>query len=143
MSDRIFGVIAFAVSCFYIWAATIIPDSFISDAIGPRTFAYIIGAIGIICSIVFIFRPDADPEWPTLKKIAELGAAVLALSVYTFLLPLIGFLFSTAMATAYLTWRLGSNFKSSLIIGIATSGGIYIVFKLILGLSLAKSPLGF
>jgi len=46
-------------------------------------------------------------------------------------------------ATAYLSWRLGTKPLSSLVTGVATSAGIYLVFHLILGLSLAKGPLGF
>ena len=143
MSDRIFGLFTLALSLFFIWAATIIPDSFIVDAIGPRTFAYIVGSIGVICSIVFIVRPDPDPEWPALHKLAEIGAATVALVVYTAALPLVGFLIATSFATAYLTWRLGSKPLSSVQIGVATSVGIYVVFKMVLGLSLATSPFGF
>ncbi|MGB0732224.1 MAG: tripartite tricarboxylate transporter TctB family protein [Pontibacterium sp.] len=143
MSDRIFGALALLLSIFYIWAATIIPDSFILDAIGPRVFAYIIGIIGIVCGLVFILQPDPEPNWPPIYKLAEIGAATLALSIYTALLPLLGFLIATSFATAYLTWRLGSSPLSSIKIGVLTSAGIYIVFRLILGLSLATSPFGF
>ncbi len=63
--------------------------------------------------------------------------------LYAWVLPEIGFVISTVFATAYLTWRLGTKPLSALVTGVATSGGIYVVFHLILGLSLAKGPLGF
>jgi putative tricarboxylic transport membrane protein len=50
---------------------------------------------------------------------------------------------ATVFATAYLSWRLGTKPLNSLVTGVATSAGIYLVFHLILGLSLAKGPLGF
>lgn len=143
MSDRIFGVVVLLLAGFYIWAATIIPDSFIMDVVGPRTFAIIIGVVGIICALVFIARPDQNPAWPSMKKFAELGAAVVVMSIYAGMLPVVGFLIATFFATAYLSWRLGSKPVGSLITGFFTSVGIYVVFRLILGLSLATSPFGF
>ena len=50
---------------------------------------------------------------------------------------------ATALAAAFLTWRLGTSILSSLISGVATSLGIYVIFHLVLGLSLARGPLGF
>lgn len=143
MSDRILGGFGLALAAFYIWAATIIPDSFMSDAIGPRTFPIMIGIVTIICSLVFILKPDADADWPGLGQLAELGLAVAVMFAYAVFLPKVGFVAATSIATFYLTWRLGSRPASSVVIGIATAIGIYVVFKLILGLSLAQGPLGF
>lgn len=143
MSDRIFGVFGLVLGAFYIWAASIIPDSFMTDVVGPRAFPYIVGAIILICSVIFVLRPDAEPVWPAMRDFAEIVFAGAVLFLYAWSLPQLGFLVSTAFATAYLTWRLGTAPLWSLVVGIATSGGIYIVFKLILGLSLAKGPFGF
>ncbi|MFC0199761.1 tripartite tricarboxylate transporter TctB family protein [Paracoccus rhizosphaerae] len=143
MSDRILGGFGLALAAFYIWAATIIPDSFMSDAIGPKTFPIIIGIVTIICSIVFILKPDVEPHWPGLGQLAELGLAVAAMFAYAMFLPTVGFVIATSVATAYLTWRLGSRPLNSVVIGISTAIGIHVVFKLILGLSLARGPFGF
>lgn len=143
MSDRILGGFGLALAAFYIWAATIIPDSFMSDAIGPRTFPVLIAVVTIICSIVFILKPDVEPHWPGLGQLAELGLAVAVMFAYAALLPQLGFIIGTSLATFYLTWRLGSRPVSSVVIGISTAIGIYVVFKLILGLSLAQGPFGF
>ncbi|MCB1343387.1 MAG: tripartite tricarboxylate transporter TctB family protein [Pseudooceanicola sp.] len=143
MSDRIFGAVGLLLAAFYIWAASIIPDSFMIDVIGPRTFPYIVGAIVAICSLVFILRPDAEPAWPGMQAFAEILFAAAALMLYAWVLPEIGFVISTVFATAYLTWRLGSPPLGSVITGVLTSGGIYLVFHTILGLSLARGPFGF
>ena len=45
MSDRIFGFFGLALSAFYFWATSIIPDSFMIDVVGPRVFPYIVGAV--------------------------------------------------------------------------------------------------
>ncbi len=143
MSDRIFGVFGLALALFYLWAASIIKDSFMVDVVGPRAFPYMVGTVLALCSIYFILRPDDEPAWPALKGFAEIICAAAVMLVYAWALPEFGFLISTVFATAYLTWRLGTLPHWALLTGVLTSGGIYIVFHLILGLSLAKGPLGF
>lgn len=143
MSDRIFGGFGLLLAIFYIWAATIIKDSFMVDVVGPRAFPYMVGTVLAICSIYFMIRPDSEPAWPAFRKFTEIVFAAAVMLLYAWALPKFGFLISTVFATAYLTWRLGTKPLWSLVTGVLTSGGIYIVFHLILGLSLAKGPLGF
>ncbi|MGV0909886.1 tripartite tricarboxylate transporter TctB family protein [Martelella sp. FOR1707] len=143
MSDRIFGGIGFVIAIFFAWQASIIQESFLTDAVGPKVFPYIIAAVMGISSVYFLVKPDPEPHWPRAGRLAEIGLAVLVLAAYAELLPVAGFVVATAVAAAYLTWRLGSRPIESLIIGIATSVGIYIIFHLVLGLSLARGPFGF
>ncbi|MWB76595.1 tripartite tricarboxylate transporter TctB family protein [Pseudooceanicola sp. 216_PA32_1] len=143
MSDRIFGVVGLLLAAGYIWAALLIEESFLSDAVGPKTFPIIIAAILALASIAIILRPDAEPEWPTLGRLAEIAAAAVVMILYAQLLPEIGFVIATALAAAYLTWRLGSGLVGTVLTGVGTSVGIYVVFHLVLGLSLARGPLGF
>lgn len=143
MSDRIFGGVGLALAIFYIWAASTIKLTFMVDLVGPRTFPYIIGAGLALTSIYMMLCPDDEPDWPALGGVMEILAATVVMLLYGRFLPEIGFIISTALATAYLTWRLGTLPLWSLVVGVSTSVGIYIVFHLILGLSLAKGPLGF
>jgi putative tricarboxylic transport membrane protein len=143
MGDRLFGGIGLALAAFFIWQATQIQLSFISDPVGPRTFPIIIGVLLGLSSLAMILRPDPKPHWPSAARLAEIGAAVLVLVAYSQALPTLGFLISTALTAAYLTWRLGTAPLMALVAGVATALGIYVVFHLILGLSLAEGPLGF
>lgn len=143
MSDRIFGGFGLLLAIFYIWAASIIKDSFMVDVVGPRAFPYIVGTVLGICSLYFILRPDDEPAWPLFRDFTEIVFAAAVMLLYAWMLPEFGFLISTVFATAYLTWRLGTKPLWSLVTGVLTSGGIYVVFHLILGLSLAKGPFGF
>ena len=68
---------------------------------------------------------------------------MIVLVAYAQLLPVLGFLISTAVAAAFLSWRLGAGLIQAIIAGILISVGIYVVFHLILGLSLARGPFGF
>ena len=90
-----------------------------------------------------MLKPDAAPEWPAFAKLFEIGMAIAAMVAYAILLPVLGFVIATALASAFLTWRLGTKPVSSVVAGIGTSVGIYVIFHLVLGLSLARGPFGF
>ena len=143
MSDRIFGAIGLLLAVLFAYSALQIQESFLSDAVGPKAFPLIIAAILAISSIAIILKPDSEPDWPNVKRLAEIFAALVVMLAYAELLPVVGFAISTAVASAYLTWRLGSKPIQSVIIGLSISASIYVVFHLIFGLSLAKGPLGF
>ncbi|MBN7787707.1 tripartite tricarboxylate transporter TctB family protein [Ponticoccus gilvus] len=142
MSDRIFGVVGLLLAIGYVFAALAIEESFLSDAVGPKAFPLIIAAVLGLSSLVIALRPDAEPVWPALGRLVEVGAAVVAMILYAQLLPVAGFVLATAFAAAYLAWRLGSTPIEAVLTGIGTSVGIYVIFHLILGLSLAKGPWG-
>lgn len=142
MSDRIFGIIGIVLAAFYAWQATLIRESFISDAVGPKTFPIIIATVLGLSSVYCLVKPDPAPDWPRFGRLAEIGLATLVLLAYAVALPEIGFLIATAAAATYLTWRLGTRPLQSVVAGVLTSAGIFIVFRMILGLSLARGPLG-
>jgi len=143
MSDRIFGGVGLALAAFFIWGATLIELPFISDPVGPRTFPMIIAAVLGLASLTVLLRPDAEPHWPAIGRLAEIAGAVVVMAAYALFLPEVGFVIATAVASAFLTWRLGTAPVWALVSGVLTSLGIYAVFHLILGLSLARGPLGF
>lgn len=143
MTDRIFGACGLAVAIFFVWQATRIELSFISDPVGPRTFPVIIGVLMGLASLVILIKPDAAPHWPAASRLIEIAVAVIVMMAYALALPEYGFLASTAVASAFLTWRLGTTPLWSLVTGMLTSLGIYTVFHLILGLSLPRGPFGF
>ncbi|WP_341871953.1 tripartite tricarboxylate transporter TctB family protein [Roseivivax halodurans] len=143
MSDRVLGGVGLALAVFYAWAATIIPEPFSSDAIGPDGFPMIIAAILGVSSIYFVLKPDPEPQWPSLNRLAEIGFALLVMFAYAQVLPVLGFVFATVIITAYLTWRLGARPLTAIFNGVGTSVGLFVLFELIFGLSLADGPLGF
>jgi len=143
MSDRIFAGFGLALAAFLIWGATQIELSFISDPVGPRSFPIIIAIIMALSSLVVLVRPDAEPHWPGAGPLLEIAVATGVMVVYAQVLSTVGFVIATAVAAAFLTWRLGTQPLWAVVTGCLTSLGIYTVFHLILGLSLARGPLGF
>ena len=143
MNDRIFGVFTLLISIFYIFSAYIVEESFISDHIGPKTYPYIVSFFLISSSLFLIFKPDIKPKWPKFGKIFEILMTAIILIMYAVFLPLIGFVFSTFFASSFISWRLGAKLTSAFTAGLIISITIFILFRKILGLSLATGPFGF
>jgi len=143
MSDRILGGGSIALAAFFVWQATLIELSFLSDPVGPKTFPIIIAAVLGLSGVAVILRPDAPAAWPALGRLLEIAVTAGVLCAYALSLPQVGFLLATAVAAAFLSWRLGAAPLSAVAAGVAISVGIYVVFHLILGLSLARGPWGF
>lgn len=143
MSDRIFGVFGILLAIGYAMSAFAIEESFLSDAVGPKAFPLIIATILGISSAVIAIKPDPEPHWPNFARLAEIFAAVVVMVLYAQFLPVAGFVIATAVASTYLSWRLGSTIVGAVLTGVGTSLGIYVIFHLVLGLSLARGPLGF
>jgi putative tricarboxylic transport membrane protein len=143
MNDRVFGVFTLLISIFYIFSAYIVEESFISDHIGPKTYPYIVSFFLISSSLLLIFKPDIKPIWPEFGKIIEILMTALILIMYAIFLPIVGFVFSTFFASSFISWRLGAKLSSAFTAGLLISVTIFILFRKILGLSLATGPFGF
>ena len=143
MNDRVFGVFTLLLTFFYIFSAYIIEESFISDHIGPKIYPYIVSFFLISSSLFLIFKPDLKPKWPEFGKLIEILMTAVILIMYAVFLPVIGFVFSTLFASSFISWRLGAKLSSAFIAGVIISVTIFILFRKILGLSLATGPLGF
>lgn len=143
MSDRALGGTGLAIAALYAWQTATIEESFLSDPVGPKGFPYIIAALLALASLAIIIRPDASPRWPGLARLTEIAVAVMAMVAYGIMLPLAGFVPATMVAAGYFSWRLGARPVEAALAGVTISVGIYLVFHLALGLTLARGPLGF
>lgn len=142
-SDRLLGAIGLILGAAFIWNAAQIETGFIVDPLGPGTFPIIIGSVLTLTSLYILIKPDPEPEWPPAPRWLEIAAAAAVLIAYALTLEQLGFVIATAIAASLLSWRLGSALHWAAVSGIGISLGMYAVFHLILGLSLAKGPLGF
>jgi putative tricarboxylic transport membrane protein len=143
MSDRLFGLAAVMLAGLMAWGASVIEESFIQDPLGPKAFPWVIAVVLALTGIYMLFKPDDEPEWPSRAKFLRIVWAIASMVLYAELLPIVGFVVTTAAAAAFLSWQLGSTIRQAAVGGALISGGIYVVFHLVLGLSLARGPLGF
>ena len=143
MSDRIFASICIALALLMAWGATVIEESFIQDPLGPKAFPLVIAVVLAACGVAMLLRPDEEPVWPRRRKQIQLLWTIGAMVLYVQFLPSAGFLIATAIGAGFLSWQLGASIKQACWGGGGISVSIYVVFKLVLGLSLARGPFGF
>lgn len=116
-SDRILGLIGLAIAALIVWRAGLIQESFIQDPLGPKAFPHVIAAVMALASLFIILRPDEEPQWPAIGRLAEIAIAVGVMVAYAQFLPEVGFVLATAVAAAFLSWRLGSPPLKAVIAG--------------------------
>ena len=114
-----------------------------SDPLGPQAFPIIIGVVLAAAGIYPILRPDPEPAWPARGRVLEIVFAVAVMIAYANALPIVGFVISTTIASGLLSWRLGAHPLKAAIAGVVIAVGIFVIFRVILKLSLAIGPWGF
>lgn len=133
-SDRIFGLVTLITAVAYIAAATQIQTNFFSGEFLPKLFPLMIGGVAALCSLVLLFKPDPDPEWPAWRTFAAMGIAVVVLAVYAVLLTPLGFILPTMIAAGILSYQISDRAIPAVLSGIALSLGLFVLFKYALGL---------
>lgn len=144
MTDRLFGLVALFTGLTYVFAATRIPTGFLVDPVGPKTFPMLVGGIGALCGLLIALKPDRPgPQWPTLRTALALLLAVIVLVGYAYALKPLGFLLPTAVAAGVLSYQIHPRPLAALFTGVALSGGLFLLFKYVLGLGLFALPRSF
>lgn len=133
-SDRILGLITLITAVAYIAAATQIETNFFSGEFLPKLFPLLIGAVAALSSLVLIFKPDPDPEWPASGSWIAMGVAVLVLALYAVLLTPLGFILPTIFAAGILSYQISPRLGPAVLSGIGLSLGLFVLFKYLLGL---------
>jgi len=140
MSDRLFGLTAILVALGYIFSATSIQTSFLSDPVGPKSFPYAVGGLAVLAALAIIIKPDDDPEWPSLATFGRLLIAVMVLVGYAYTLTPLAFVIPTAVTAGLLSYQIRPRALPAALTGVGLSGGLFILFKFALGLGLYAFP---
>lgn len=140
--DRIFGLVMIFVALGYILSARNIETSFMSDPVGPRAFPYMIGAVMILCSLVMVLRPDADVEWPVGVTLVQLAIALAVLLGYAYIIDDLGFIIPTIIASGIISYLINPRPLAAALTGVGLGIGLFVLFKMILGLGLQGLPYG-
>ena len=140
MSDRIFGLVIIVVALGYIFSATLIQTSFLTDPVGSRSFPMLVGGIAVLSALVLMFKPDAEPVWPPLSTFAKLVLAVLVLVGYANTLRPYGFIIPTTVAAGLLSYQISPRALPATLTGVGLSVGLFVIFKFVLGLGLFAFP---
>jgi len=142
MSDRLTGFIIIVVALAFFAGATQLEAPFFADPLGPKAFPMMIASVALIAGMAMVLRPDEPPQWPELATITRLALATIILVFYAYSLKPLGFLLSTAVAAAALSYQINPHAVRSILTGAALSIGLFFIFKFALGLSLFAFPRG-
>ena len=118
---------------------------------GVGFFPFWLGVLMAILSIFLILNAWQRPATPTKKSIfpgrqafIAIGSVLTGLAGYIVLLEVLGFLLDTVLFTAFLLGVVErEKWKMTLLIATLTSGGLYVIFQILLGVNLPKNMFGF
>jgi len=110
-----------------------------------------LGVLMALLSIVLIIKAGRGPRdpktrriFPSWKALVTLAAILAGLAVYILLLDVLGFLVDTALYSAFLLGVVErERWPKALGVAVLNSGGLYLIFRMLLGVSLPKNMFGF
>lgn len=139
-TDRIFGLVVVIGAFAFFAGALQIRTSFLSDPVGPRVFPMIIATAALLCGLVFLAKPDPEPAWPEPAAWFKMGLALVILIAYALLILPLGFIVSTALTAAGVSYLIENKSRNAVVIGMALSVVLFAIFKYGLGLGLVAFP---
>lgn len=123
----------------YILSARTIQTPLFPDPMGPKAFPFMIAAGVILCALVIVLKPDAEPHWPLKSALVAIGIAALVMIGYAYALKPLGFLIPTAIASAILSYQLSPRAPHAVLTGLGLSIGLYLLFKYALKLETLRA----
>ena len=133
MSIRLAGVAIFLVAALYAWTAQDYTASF-GDVLGPSVFPVMVGIPAMVLALSLVVFPGGTVTGPSGPRLLRQGMAIAALIGYAVLLEPLGFPIATAAVIAVVAVVLDGPPVKSVIIGIAGSLSLWVLFDQLLGL---------
>ncbi|WP_224824366.1 tripartite tricarboxylate transporter TctB family protein [Cognatishimia sp. MH4019] len=133
MSIRLAGVAIFLVAALYAWTAQDYTASF-GDVLGPSVFPVMVGIPAMALALSLVVFPGGSVSWPSGPRLLRQAMALAALIAYALLLEPLGFPLATAAVIAAVAMVLDGPAIKSVLIGIAGSLSLWVLFDQLLGL---------
>ncbi len=148
-ADFITGFLLLILSGNVIFRAWRMPVSG-SFAPGSGFFPMWLGTV-VILAIVLLIKaarllpgPSQSSLFPTGKALLSVVAVFSGLAFYIVLMETIGFLVNTFMFVTFLMKTVErENWRLTVIVAVLTTAALYIVFQVLLGITLPKNQFGF
>jgi putative tricarboxylic transport membrane protein len=112
---------------------------FLTDPIGPRALPWLASLLLGVGGAMMIARPGPTPASIAAPMRANVSLAIGAFVMYAIVLPLAGFVLSTALLMAVLARFYGGRWVQGIAAGVIFSGSLWLLFARALGVPL---PLG-
>jgi len=152
--NEISGLLAITISSIYIFATLRLPETAMGDNVGPKLFPLLAGCLAFLCGLILLIKDKKLDK--SKKEIFHLGlreqkdlyvkiALTICLGIaYGFVLVPLGYVISTAIFMLCITRLInGKRWLENLLISLTFPVITYIVFAILLGLSLPRGLLSF
>ncbi len=148
--DQVTGIIVLAFSLALMEGSRRLPPS---ATFGPGAgfLPFWLGALMAVLSILLLVNACRQPVaaadkalFPNRRVLIPVGATIGSLAAYILVLDRLGFLLGTGLLTAFLLGVVErEKWPTAVLVAVLNSVGLYVVFHVLLGVSLPKSVLGF
>lgn len=110
----------------------------------PRLAAAGFALAAILALIVQVTRSDDLEAAPDKAGLRRQGVIFLTLTAYVILLPIFGFLLSSALALSVTSWRISptGKIRRAVVTGVVTAVAVDLAFRLLLGVNLPSGVWG-
>jgi putative tricarboxylic transport membrane protein len=149
-ADQITGIIMLVFSLAVMEGSRRMPPS---GTFGPGAgfLPFWLGVAMAVLSVILLVNATREPvlaggrtPFPTGWKLLPILETIGGLAIFIVLLETLGFLLSIALLTAFLLRAVEQEgWGTTLLVAVANAGALYIVFKVLLGVSLPKNIFGF
>lgn len=149
-ADQITGVVLLVFSLAVIQGGWRMPPS---NTFGPGAgfLPICLGVLMALLSSLLLVNASREPReapgrspFPDRKALVAIAVSVGSLAAYNVLIEPLGFLLSTALLSAFLLGVVErERWLTTALVAVANAVGLYIVFQVLLGVSLPKNLLGF
>lgn len=135
-ADRILGLALIGLAAFAAFQAYQLQPTFNYEPVGPRAFPILLSLVLAALSLVLVFRPGENGEWPEKRVVLKLASVLVVLLVYALLFTRLGFLITTFFMVFSLSRLFDATWLKALAAGFLMALGSYYLFTLGLGISL-------
>lgn len=141
MSDRIFSVAWLCVCAIMAWQMWHLVVPFAYEPVGPKAFPLLLAGLMTVCCIFLMASPDADVRWPPASTRYRGALTIVALMAYALLFEPLGFPLATLCMVAAIARIFGASARTGAIAGIAIGGAAYVLFDVLLEVSLPRGTI--
>ncbi|MCO7229689.1 tripartite tricarboxylate transporter TctB family protein [Halomonas sp. CnH100-B] len=135
-ADRMLGIALIGLAAFIAVQAMQLKTTFSYEPVGPKAFPIVLAIVLALLSLVMVFRPGPNGEWPHKALALRLLLVLALLLAYAVLFTQLGFIVSSLLTVTALARLFGASWVKALMTGALMSVVGYFLFTTALGISL-------
>ncbi|MDP4559143.1 tripartite tricarboxylate transporter TctB family protein [Halomonas meridiana] len=135
-ADRMLGIALIGLAAFIAVQAMQLKTTFSYEPVGPKAFPIVLAIVLALLSLVMVFRPGPNGEWPRKALALRLLLVLALLLAYAVLFTQLGFIVSSLLTVTALARLFGASWVKALMTGALMSVVGYFLFTTALGISL-------